>query len=285
MDRFCRIASASLDDYGHPVDRQSVKTPYEARITASHYQVLLNLKQTELASDQATRSIRLDEAGRLNPGRVSALDMPWRLEIKLCPVDPGHDDRDISELLMVVMLYRLVDICEASAIEWLKPETVLTLNHFLAAFTDIPSGRIRARQEIMDVQDPRFAPIADTEQALSKQFDKIAGQTPHRGKFGPISLSDEEALSLAFRVEPHPKEYVSTDEEDEAQSDIRRLAIWGMTGMLAFLSTPVALSMAAVNLAKGEDFRLNTNVLSLTGLLVMLQSSGALAHAVSYLPL
>jgi hypothetical protein len=41
--------------------------------------------------------------------------------------------------------------------------------------------------------------------------------------------------------------------------------------------------MAAVNLLKGEDFRLNTHVLSLTGLLVMLQSSGALASAVNML--
>jgi len=58
-----------------------------------------------------------------------------------------------------------------------------------------------------------------------------------------------------------------------------------MTGMMVFLSTPVAASMAAVNLIRGEDFRMNTQVLSLTGLLVSLQSSGALASAVSYIPM
>ena len=77
----------------------------------------------------------------------------------------------------------------------------------------------------------------------------------------------------------------SLSPEDEAENDIRRLATWGMTGVVTLMSGPVGLSMAAVNLARGEDFRLNTHVLSLTGLLVMLQSSGALAGAVSYLPL
>ncbi len=43
--------------------------------------------------------------------------------------------------------------------------------------------------------------------------------------------------------------------------------------------------MAAINLTKGEDFRLNTHVLALTGFIVSLSSSGILASAVSALPI
>ena len=58
-----------------------------------------------------------------------------------------------------------------------------------------------------------------------------------------------------------------------------------MTGMLAFLSGPVAVSMAAVNLIKGEDLRLNTHVLALTGFVSMVIGSGALEKVAHHLPL
>ena len=84
---------------------------------------------------------------------------------------------------------------------------------------------------------------------------------------------------MAF--EPLPAE----EEDEEEPSDVRRLATWGMTGMMVFLSGPVAVSMAAVNLVRGEDFRLNTHVLALTGFLVTMQSSGMLSSVVAHLPI
>jgi hypothetical protein len=130
-----------------------------------------------------------------------------------------------------------------------------------------------------------FHSIDETEERLAKRIDIFTDSNADEDEFGLVELTDEEALSLAYRVCPHPDVIDMPSKSDEAASDIRRLATWGMTGMLGFLSAPVALSMVAVNLARGEDFRLNTHVLSLTGLLVMLQSTGALANAVSYLPL
>jgi hypothetical protein len=287
LDQFGRIVSATLEDYGHPVERQSVLNAHEARITASHYQVKLTVTGGREASDQARRSRRIDTAGRLNPGRPRRADTsPCRLVIDLIPADTDGNDKDISQLLLVVMLYRLVDVCAVSAIEWLDPATVLTLSQFLGAFSDVSPQRVRGRQQIMGIDDnTRFAPVDDTERDLSYHYDAIAGQRPHDGETGLIQLTEEELLALAFRSDAHPDEMDAASPEDQAQSDIRRLATWGLTGMMVFLSAPVAASMAAVNLARGEDFRLNTNVLSLTGLLVVLQSSGALASAVALLPI
>ena len=75
------------------------------------------------------------------------------------------------------------------------------------------------------------------------------------------------------------------DGDTGAESDIRRLASWGLTGVVACLSGPVGLSMAAVNLMRGEDFRLNTHVLALTGFLVVSTSNGMVAQVVSALPI
>jgi hypothetical protein len=288
MDRFARIAASTLEDYGHPVERQTVMSPRGARIAASCYMVRLTLEKADDADDYAPRRTR-DESDSGGDSDNS----PHRLIIELCPVDPGYDDLDLSELLMVVMLYRLVDMYDVSCIEWLEPETRLSLDQFLNAFTNVSASMVRGRQEVANLADPRFDPIVPADPSFAVQYDEIYGS---RGKIGreikisePIAdydglvpLSDQEQLSLAFRTDPHPNELTP---EDVDSNDIQRLATWGMTGMIGFLSAPVALSVAGVNLMRGEDLRLNTHVLSLTGLLVMLQSSGALANVVSALPM
>jgi len=269
LDRFTRIVTSTLEDYGHPVERQSILDAAQARVVASHYLVKLTLAEPP----EAIYELKMDNKSL------------QRLEISLCPVSAECDDRDISELMLVVMLYRMVDIFATRSIEWLEPKTVLSLDEFLAAFTNVSPRRVRGNQQVLQAVDVPFAPVDDATSGLEHRFDLLADQADHGTEFDLIDLTDEETLALAYRFCPRPEDKEAITPEELAQNDIRRLAAWGMTGMVAFLSAPVALSLAAVNLAKGEDFRLNTHVLSLTGLLVMLQSTGALASAVSYLPL
>lgn len=73
--------------------------------------------------------------------------------------------------------------------------------------------------------------------------------------------------------------------DEDRPSDILRLTSWGMTGAVASMSAPIALSLAAVNLIRGEDFRLNTQVLAYTVAIVALNSSGAFAGVASALGL
>ena len=44
------------------------------------------------------------------------------------------------------------------------------------------------------------------------------------------------------------------DRDTGADSYVRRLAIWWLTGVVVCLPGPVGLSMAVVNLMRGEDF-------------------------------
>ena len=285
LDRFGRIVSATLEDYGHQVERQSVMNTQQARITASQFLVKLTLTEGVKPSDHTTRSIRIDGAARLNPNTRVTDEPMQRLEIALCPADPARADQSHSELLLVVMMFRMVEAYSAEYVEWLDPATILTTEQFLGAFSTVSPRRVRSRQQILESNGARFASVDETEPGLAEQYDSISGQNVSDGCEGPVSLSEQEALSFAFRVEPHPDEFEVQDTDDEPDNDIRRLTSWGMTGMLFFVSAPVAVSMAAVNLIKGEDFRLNTHVLSLSACLAMLQNSGALAEVMSMLPL
>lgn len=283
LEQFSQIVANTLEDYGHPVERQSRLSTYDAQTAASHYLVQLSLADTGEPSEQAGRCMRLDVAGGLNPGRQIDIDnRARRLTVSLIAADPERDDRDISELLMVVMLYRMVDMSEATFVEWLDPDTVLTTEQFLAAFNDVAPALADDISAGAPLVAKNVTPLKHP--GRLRRPNGLANGHAVVAETGIVQLSDQDRLALAFRTDA---EGTSTSPvgADAAQSDIRRLAIWGMTGMVATLSAPVAVSMAAVNLIRGEDFRLNTQVLSLTGALVFLQSSGALAQAVSVLPL
>lgn len=263
IEQFCRIVTATLEDYGHRVERQSVADSHSARVVTTQYMVKLSLDERHYRSDESDM-----------PERTAPCH---RLEISMTAADAGYEDRDISELMLVVMLYRMVDICNTLSIEWMDPGTVLTIDQFLSAFTNVSPHRVHSRPAETGTSATRFAPVEETAQQIDGCLppDRAGDQ-----------MTDEEALAMAFRsTDVDGDGEADLTPEEAAQNDIRRLAAWGLTGMVAFMSAPVAASMAAVNLARGEDLRLNTQVLSLTGLLVVLHGTGALANMVNYLPI
>lgn len=67
-------------------------------------------------------------------------------------------------------------------------------------------------------------------------------------------------------------------------ADIERLGSWVLTGGAAMICLPVAASLSVVNLLKGEDFRLNTQMLTLAGLGVVLNGNGAFAQVLDLFP-
>lgn len=296
LDRTTRIVAATLDDYGHPVERQSIVTLQDSRITASHYMIRLSVRQGSPKIPNPPLEETCAVSG-LMPKTAHAGPEETYVKIDLVAADPARDDAEISELLLVMVLYRMVDAFDVSLIEWLDYKPPLSPELFLSAFSHLPAEVLRGNQQIMDVNDPRFDELAVSDMPRARPHRTggriktagLTGQQPYLGKIGLIDMTEEESLAIALREDPHPCELQAAALEAEMEinsgSDIRRLASWGMTGVTAFMCAPVAVSLAAINLAKGEDFRLNTHALTLTGLVVTLQSSGALASAVAHLPL
>ena len=276
LDRFSRIAAATMEDYGHPVESNIRRSARVACVTASFYTIRLTLMQGMQPSQHGHRAIRLDPFGAISMGHGKGTEMQWRVQIEMIPSDPTRDDRDISELLLVVMLYRMIDISDTRMVEWLDPLTLLKRDEFVQAFGSISPALVEAGAPVGDIDDPRFAPVDE----MSRFYQHRHGDPVQARK---LPTRRRATRSGTFHnLEPAED---SAAGAEERPSDVQRLATWAMTGMMLFLSFPVAAVMAAINLLKGEDFRLNTHVLTLTGLLVMLQSTGLLGAITDQLPL
>lgn len=286
LEKISRIVTATLEDYGHPIERKTILSAEQASIVTSHNLVRLTLGGLRPPS-ALTREIRLDSIVGLNAQRRARMEEDaQRLEIEISSPD-GTEDSELVELMMVVMLYRMVSQFSVRQIEWLSPDTILTVDQFLGAFASVTPRRAgsETRADGAMASDMRFGPVDTALDALDRHCESALASAYDPDDLAMAELSEDEILALAYRYDDRTRHAEQILADDDAPSDVRRLATWGMTGMMVFLSAPVAASMAAVNLARGEDFRLNTHVLSLTGFLVAMQSSGALAHAVSYLPL
>ncbi|WP_336510105.1 hypothetical protein [Ruegeria lacuscaerulensis] len=284
IERFSAIVSATLEDYGHLVERKSIRDATEASIVCNQYLVRLTLDtQVPVAED---RFERMNRSAGLKTLQRPVVTLPKnRLTITITPVSPLLDDREISELMLVVVLYRMVDICATQRVEWLTPNTVLTIEQFMSAFDTLPpvKKKKRNRKQIFEAVSGPFAELDTIEEDQLDEPQKKAPPPAAR----PIQLSDEQLLSIAFRTEPIEQPLDRDDthplDHDEQPSDILRLTSWGLTGAVASVSVPIAASMAAVNLIRGEDFRLNTQVLAYSVAISALSTSGAFAGVANVL--
>lgn len=259
LTRCERIVRETLEDYGHTVEHVLPVSGGTAEVHTHSYSVELRLTgagSPELSSPPAD-------------ARRPARPVPLKLEIALAPSFAEVADAETSELLLAVALFRLVSGVSADEIEWLDHQTKLSKQQFLSAFSGVMPAPSPIRPE------RRFAPVEETAEGISRHYDAIMGRPPRPGSTGLVQMSEEEQLALAFREAPHPDELDGHDLDGSEPSSQLRLASWAMTGVVASVSMPVAASMAAINLLKGEDFRLNTQVLSFSAFVAFVHGSSA----------
>jgi len=94
-----------------------------------------------------------------------------RIEISLQPNFPNHCDVELSEMLMAIILYRLVNVLGAEQIEWMDPSATLTRKQFLGVFSKIRT--MQAPQQVSAVE--RFAPIEETAEELDQHCAAMQG--------------------------------------------------------------------------------------------------------------
>jgi len=130
-----------LEEYGHSVDQFSARSN----------------DAIALASDQYRLVLRMAEKLKVPEGAAIRADLQ-KVEISLQPIFPNYCDKELSEMLMAIMLYRLAIALDAEYIEWMDTNATLTRTQFLGVFAEIWPQHPQPKLTGSD----RFAPIEET---------------------------------------------------------------------------------------------------------------------------
>ncbi|WP_163849654.1 hypothetical protein [Pseudooceanicola aestuarii] len=201
---------------------------------------------------------------------------------------------EASKAMLAELLHHCIAATGAPFVQWLNGDTVLTSRRFQSAFSPIlmPADEAFVDEIDMDTEDldtqaagdaifpeieenaldARFAALRDEARQSARQANTWVGTDPAR--VATRSMREEMAsLAEVFRTTP--------EEEEEERPIEARLATWTVNATVAVINPPVAATLAAYNLVKGEDFRISTHALTLTAVFAGL--GGTTANAASFL--
>ena len=268
LGKATQIVAEVVAAFCHHVDRRSVLTGGRGRVTCSDWVVKLASRAVEPLSDSMQRRARLDAVGHLTSN--GAREWPThQLVITFCAADPDQADEDHALRLLAETLRRLVLASDPRFVEWRSSDRLVPADKFAPAMAQLSLPVCTGASNVRS----RFGPVDRDAQRLSGRYDEFLGAGRQMRRTFLNEPDPETVLTRALQP-PLPVETPL----------VHRLATWSLTGVIATLSGPVGLSVAAVNVLRGEDMRLNTHVLALAGAIAMLSSSGALANVMSVLP-
>ena len=178
--------------------------------------------------DIRTAAFRLTIRSASAPESLTA-----RIVLRLTPEMVSRDPYLAPDLVLIIVMYRLTQALRPVAVEWLDAQAVIPAQAFLDAFDGVDSA----------------------ESAQAARSRRTSAPAPE--------LTEDQRIANRLRADSFA---IPPTRAEQARNDIQRLTAWAITGCVATVSLPVAASLAAVNLIRGEDFRLNTQVLSFTAL-------------------
>lgn len=185
------------------------------------------------------------------------------------------------------MSCRLAVLSHPDFVLWLRPSSLLETAEFIKAATRIMPRKVRTSERSAKPRHARPAPVllsTTAEQAAASGQDTTA-------RFPEINAASRR-LETEYERRAHvaPGEVASSElrsaiycapEEHQETSLPLRLATWVMVPTLAFFFFPVAILLTFANVVRGEDFRLAAHTMALTGLMMVLNSTGALAETMT----
>lgn len=279
-----RIIETVLADFGQDADPMAHGTDSQNLIVGH---ALAADVQAELApppTDMQRRIAELDDLADINQSVTArAARAALRIQITLYKHNAEEElPMDLPETILARILLQMVQRYNADYVEWLNRHAVLTADEFMNACSHVKPKRVRSVRPKTPLA--AAADAAERFPSVDETHGRLAARVRHLMP-GAKASAEEDMLANVFRSEPNKDDLAGIEDVEEIPSNTLRLATWAMTGTVAFLSLPVAATLGLISLAKGEDFRLNTQALSLTGLAVVLTSTGAIADVAAVLPL
>ncbi|MGR3548952.1 MAG: hypothetical protein ACU0DX_17605, partial [Roseovarius sp.] len=190
----------------------------------------------------------------------------------------GTDDearaQTSSETLIAHLLAGLQATLVPDYVQWTDPRAVLTRAEFRAAVANTAAMPAPVRPAAA-ATDRRRKRLPDIETAYAQLRAQMPG-------FGRDRTEEErlDALRAAFR-DPDPAEADAMSQPDDIREPTAplRLSVWMLTFAIGLFALPVAAALTVVNLLRGENMRLTSQTVALTGTFLVLATHGQIAQA------
>jgi hypothetical protein len=273
LQKVARTVRFSLEKQGFSVDVSADLTAQNVVLVSNACTVKVVAVPGPFLQDENDTYASLDAED--DNAVQAAIEIDCRIEIKLTDCVRGD-----AESLLAFLMIDLVRAHAPKCVEWLEPGAQLPAEEFLSFFEMQPSADVvQPRRAIRTKPARRFASLRAAAKAGRSAFGELGCQfVPHTN--GLDWPDAQVALAQAYRI-PLPTDILFN--EDCSPSDVLRLATWAIAGTIALIALPVAITMMIINLLRGEDFRLNTQALALSGLMVVLHTNGAFTDVMSLL--
>ncbi|OWU82913.1 hypothetical protein ATO6_21695 [Oceanicola sp. 22II-s10i] len=268
--------------------------------------VTLTLEVTETGdADCAARAVTEDTAEEIRPAIADAT-FGVRMRLHQTAALPFASPRALDALLAELLLC-LVENTGAPFVRWQSEGTILPARRFQSAVTPIRQADIaQAEEAVEDCVEEMEEPAPAVH--VTPRRVRLTGNRARRARpLAGMSAKEIAALRLAAkwsvlnedRVWPDADRIgvetlesvfrTNTELSPDLQAQKRasmeqRLAAWTVNASVAVLSPPVGAAVLAYNLVKGENLRLSTHALTLTGAGIGLGLSKAVAETFAFLP-
>lgn len=291
VSRASSIVIRTLEEYGHEVEKMQTQ----------------GLRRLSLDCDQ----FRVDLRHRRSPSPLRQYDgqaCPSQLELHFTPFFPDHNDGEITELLIAMLLRNLaMEMEDAVTVSWIGESKPISAEDFLSAFIDHPADLIHEAATVDDglihfdtLEEKVAEDLETTAELLEKDFETIEVATLYesdrpveashvtpptrpkgRARFAPV----ESTFAELSRHCDELVQSIASDTQTERRSDRimgareeGQLAKFAMTLFLAFISVPLAITVVAVNIVRTRNMRFGLQM-SLVVALVLLMQTGSLVQA------
>ncbi|WP_136442299.1 hypothetical protein [Pacificoceanicola onchidii] len=205
-----------------------------------------------------------------------------RILIDVLTRDGAPASEEIASKLLSDAVLAALDHSPADTIEWYAPDTLLDAEDFIRLRSYVSPQRARAPKDA-DTQDAEIRhavedvmldtdPVEDdAPSTIDRLYDRSDEQIATQDLRDMLSEPDEEQDSCNPLARMQARM-----EEQEPEEKRMNAAGWLMSGILAVVYFPAAAFLWIVALFKGMDFRLSTQVLSVTLLFLALANSNRL---------
>lgn len=297
-----------LDDYGHPPAQINTRATGRIELESDQYRVVLRLRRLPL------------RMGFQIPAGIPAPAI--FLDVTIERLFPTASDKEITELLLAVLLRRLSEALSPLLIFWQDAPKAMSRETFLAVFehhdtarqeaSDTAASVARLSRPVAPAKRQR-KPGSHARPAVRKPLRVPSPfEAPSRPRLSQKLFSSETVAPRKPRVHVGFTPVEAMADDLERQCD-RRAAIatvpadqvidltglrstdhkgarqnimtWAATGLIAMLSAPIAVLVLMVELMRGSQLQPRSQILTIAVFVGLLQGTGMVQAAAKVLML